>query len=31
MDFAYILGTFLRVGAGLGTTLKLFLITIAAV
>ena len=30
MDFAYILGTFLRVGAGLGTTLKLFLITIAA-
>ena len=30
MDFAYIASTFLRVGAGLGTTLKLFFITILA-
>ena len=30
MDFSYIVNTFLRVGAGLGTTLQLFFITIAA-
>lgn len=30
MDLTYILSTFLRVGAGLGTTLRLFFITIAA-
>lgn len=29
MDFSYIASTFLRVGAGLGTTLSLFFITIA--
>ncbi len=30
MDVSYITGTFLRVGAGLGTTLKLFFITLVA-
>lgn len=30
MDFSYIVSTFLRVGAGLGTTLELFFITIIA-
>ena len=30
MDLSYIIATFLRVGAGLGTTLKLFFITLLA-
>jgi len=30
MDFGYIISTFLRVGAGLGTTLKLFFVTLLA-